>query len=127
MCSLGFFNYLPYTRHWSEDAICIQSFIPHNNSIIWYCHNLHLIDEETTGQLQAINSKSFPLKFRSVAVHVLLASHNIITISPDTLLNMFVYWFLETFKKKKRKAQPKVVNIFSLCVCASCLTVSDSL
>ena len=61
-----------------------------------------------------------------MAVHVLLASHNIITISPGILFNMFVYWFLETLKKK-RKAQPKVVNIFSVCVCASCLAVSDSL
>ena len=115
MCSLGFFNYLPYTRHWSEDAICIQLFIPHNNSIIWYCHNLHLIDEETTGQLQAINSKSFPLTFRSMAVHVLLVSHNVVTVSPDTLLNMFVYWFLETLKKKEKLNQKS--QTYFLCVC----------
>ena len=36
-----------------------------------------------------------------MAVHALRASHNIITISPNTLFNVFVYWFLETLKKKK--------------------------
>lgn len=42
-----------------------------------------------------------------MAVHVLLASHDIITISPNTLFNMFVYWFLETLKKRKEKRNQK--------------------
>ena len=52
-----------------------------------------------------------------MAVHVLLASHNIITISPGILFNMFVYWFLETLKKKKKRSTKSRKHIFCVCVC----------
>ena len=60
-----------------------------------------------------------------MAVHVLLASHNSITISPNTLFNIFVYWFLETLKKKS--ATKSRGHIFYVCVLVAqlCLTLYD--
>lgn len=48
-----------------------------------------------------------------MAVHVLFASHYVITISPNTPFNVYVCWFLETLKK----AWLKFFNLLSyVCV-----------